>query len=230
MLSLCYSIKEAISNIHLVHTWSLCAWGYHWNVSRMMWSSLWKWRPKPKCSTDDNVTNIQLWYLCNAFFLPHVVFHEKAAFSALCTLFESNILFSSVIWISKVRVTNLSSFSFSELTSGRMNGNTDNNGQLANGAGGPPPPPQVYSLNKSTIFLILAFFLTYKIVVFRLRNHRNSLATLDKILWEAVKSGVACIGCKCCQCLNYVFLMFSYLVLMQVSTLHIMRCIWSECT
>ena len=29
----------------------------------------------------------------------------------------------------------------------------------------------------------------------------NSLATLDKILWEAVKSGVACIGCKCGQCL-----------------------------
>ena len=29
-----------------------------------------------------------------------------------------------------------------------------------------------------------------------------SLATLDKILWEAVKSGVACIGCKCGQCLN----------------------------
>ena len=30
----------------------------------------------------------------------------------------------------------------------------------------------------------------------------NSLATLDKILWEAVKSGVACIGCKCGQCLK----------------------------
>ena len=31
-----------------------------------------------------------------------------------------------------------------------------------------------------------------------------SLATLDKILWEAVKSGVACIGCKCGQCLKWV--------------------------
>ena len=30
----------------------------------------------------------------------------------------------------------------------------------------------------------------------------HSLATLDKILWEAVKSGVACIACKCGQCLN----------------------------
>ena len=29
-----------------------------------------------------------------------------------------------------------------------------------------------------------------------------SLATLDKILREAVKSGVACIGCKCGQCLK----------------------------
>ena len=30
-----------------------------------------------------------------------------------------------------------------------------------------------------------------------------SLATLDKILREAVKSGVACIGCKCGQCLMF---------------------------
>ena len=30
--------------------------------------------------------------------------------------------------------------------------------------------------------------------------HCNSLATLDKILWVAIKSGVACIGCKCGQC------------------------------
>ena len=32
--------------------------------------------------------------------------------------------------------------------------------------------------------------------------HFNSLATLDKILWQAVKSGVACIACKCGQCLK----------------------------
>ena len=44
-------------------------------------------------------------------------------------------------------------------------------------------------------------FLLYKLISY-------SLATLDKILWEAVKSGVACIGCKCGQnltvlvCLN----------------------------
>ena len=33
----------------------------------------------------------------------------------------------------------------------------------------------------------------------------DSLATLDKILWEAVKSGVACIGCKCGQCLKSIY-------------------------
>ena len=37
------------------------------------------------------------------------------------------------------------------------------------------------------------------------RENVNSLATLDKILWEAFKSGVACIGCKCGQCLSFYF-------------------------
>ena len=32
-----------------------------------------------------------------------------------------------------------------------------------------------------------------------------SPATLDKVLREAVKSGVACIGCKCGQCLRNSF-------------------------
>ena len=41
---------------------------------------------------------------------------------------------------------------------------------------------------------ILRFFCIY---------YSYSLATLDKILWEAVKSGVACIACKCGQCLNF---------------------------
>ena len=49
----------------------------------------------------------------------------------------------------------------------------------------------------------------------------NSLATLDKILWEAVKSRVACIGCKCGQCLTFRIFQGYWGKKMQLSALHV---------
>ena len=53
----------------------------------------------------------------------------------------------------------------------------------------------------------ISFFFTFLCKILPGKKS-DSLATLDKILWEAVKSGVACIGCKCGQCLNSRFRKF----------------------